>query len=246
MDDRTLFERSVWLLLDLLDLQTDARSARGRETAFRACADSLRMSLGGVRQPLTAQQPAQLLLELAIHAIQGYGEGGWRIADALDLGRGRLRDVADRDGVAWWIADLLATTVRSPSSPDGGVWLAVIAALEGAVERVALVGSVLLSWEFAIDAPVTEAMLTELVDGMLILAPPLAGAAVLDAVLKREVIAVVASWSTSWHHQRSLLTTALGVVDAQLRGVHAALCAGAQRRDEQMRRGEGRPYSSLA
>lgn len=248
MDDRSPFERSVWLLLDLLDIKSQLNwhpTNRGR--ALDVCVDSLRVSLASVRHTLTTQQPSQLLLELAIHATHGYGDGGDNIATAIDFGSGQLRDAAYGDGLATWIADLLAELVRRAASPDRGVWEQVITNLEAAVERVDLIATSISRWEVLAEQPLTEMALLELMDGVRLFAPPLALASALDAFLKREVMAVIEPGTTTLQRQMPRIMTALLAVREQLTGVHMALRDGMDQREANLHMGSGaRSYESIA
>lgn len=249
LDQRPPFERSLWLLLDLLDLQTmPGWRLLDHEHAVAACVDSLRISLGGVRHTLTTQQSSQLLLELAIQAIHGYGNGGVLIAYALDFGRGRRRDFEYGEGLglATWIADVLVETLRTDAWRHRPVWQQVIATMEGAVERVDMMSTSIQSWEFVIDQPVTEVMLMELIDHVRTIAPPLALTSELDAFLRREVVAVLAASSAPWRSQRPLVMAAFQVVREQLTGVQAALKAGLAHHEAQWMAGTApRCYASL-
>lgn len=248
MDDRSPFERNVWLLLDLLDIKSQLNwhpTNRGR--ALDACADSLRVSLASVRHTLTTQQPAQLLLELAIHATHGYGDGGDNIATAIDFGSGQLRDGAYGDGLATWIAEVLAELVRRAAAPDRVVWEQVITNLAAAVERVDLIATRISRWEIMAEQPLTEMALLELIDGVRLFAPPLVLAHPLDAFLKREVMAVIESGTTTLERQMPRIMTALLGVREQLSGVHTALREGMDQQEARLHTGSGaRAYESIA
>lgn len=250
MNDLAPFARSVWLLLDLLDIKSQLNwRPINRKRALDACVDNLRISLASVRQTLTApplSQPSQVLLELAIHAIHGYGDNGYSIAMVIDFERGQLRDVVYDDALVIWIAELLVETVRRAAAPDQAVWTQVIANLEAAVERVDQFDTSISRWEVLDHQPFTEVILLELIDGVQLFAPPLAHAHALDTFLKREVLAVVEGGTAPWLWQMPRIRRLLLTVREQLTGVHTAISAGLAYRNAQ-RVGETAPrcYASL-
>lgn len=133
------------------------------------------------------------------------------------------RDGAYGDGLATWIADVLAELVRRAVSPDRAVWEQVITNLEAAVERVDLILTLISRWEIMTEQPFTEMVLLELIDGVRLFAPPLALARPLDAFLKRELMAVIDSGSTTLQRQMPRIMMTLLDVREQLSGVHTAL-----------------------